>query len=220
MGDVKSDALVQAKTGTGKTIAFLLPALQNLLTGPELPPGQVGILIVSPTRELAMQIAEECDQLTASMQTRMSCHTAYGGTAKAGRMYKFMKESPAILVATPGRLIDYLSDPTVRKKFENVRTVVLDEADTMLETGHLIAVRQILKQIPPKSQGWQGLCFSATLPSKVKDVVHHILAPGYKHISTIDKNEPPTTVNVPQHSIIMPDIKDTFNFIQAFLQAE
>ncbi|KAE9971000.1 hypothetical protein EG328_005927 [Venturia inaequalis] len=220
MGDIKSDALVQAKTGTGKTIAFLLPALQNLLTGPKLPHGQVGILIISPTRELAVQIAEECDRLTASLPTHVDCHTAFGGTAKAASLKRFMKGNPAVLVATPGRLLDYLSDPSVRKKFTGIRTVILDEADTMLESGHLVSVRNILKQIPPKSEGWQGLCFSATLPSRVRDVVHHILAPGYKHISTIDENEPPTTANVPQHSIIIPDIKDTFNFIQAFLQTE
>lgn len=220
MGDVKNDALVQAKTGTGKTIAFLLPALQNLLTGPKLPAGQVGVLIISPTRELAMQIAKECDQLTASLPARLNCHTAFGGTAKASTLAKFMKGNPAVLVATPGRLEEYLSDPNVRKKFANVRTVILDEADTMLEAGFLVSVKRILKQIPPKSQGWQGMCFSATIPSKIKDVVHHLLAPGYKHISTIDKNEPPTTAGVPQHSIIIPDIGDTFSLVQAFLQTE
>lgn len=220
MGNVKKDALVQAKTGTGKTIAFLLPALQNLLTGPKLPFGQVGILIISPTRELATQIAKECDRLTSSLPTRLDCHTAFGGTAKASRLGKFMNGNPAVLVATPGRLDDYLSDPNVRRKFENVRTVILDEADTMLEAGFLVSVKKILKQIPPKSQGWQGLCFSATLPSKIKDVVHHILAPGYTHITTIDRNEPPTTARVPQHSIIIPDIRDTFSLVQAFLQTE
>jgi ATP-dependent RNA helicase MSS116 len=220
MGNVKNDALVQAKTGTGKTIAFLLPALQNLLTGPALPRGQVGILIISPTRELAMQIAKECDQLTASLSKRIDCHTAFGGTAKESRLNKFMKGNPTVLVATPGRLDDYLSASVVRSKFSNIRTVILDEADTMLEAGFLIAVKQILKKIPPKSQGWQGLCFSATIPSKIKDVVHHILAPGFKHISTIDENEPPTASRVPQHSIIIPQIKDTFGLVQAFLQAE
>jgi ATP-dependent RNA helicase MSS116 len=220
MGNVTNDALVQAKTGTGKTIAFLLPALQNLLTGPALPHGQVGILIISPTRELAMQIAKECDQLTASLPKRVDCHTAFGGTAKASRLNHFVKGNPTVLVATPGRLDDYLSDPIIRRKFDNVRTVILDEADTMLEAGFLLSVKKILTKIPPKSTGWQGLCFSATIPSKIKAVVHHILAPGFKHISTIDENEPPTTARVPQHSLIIPDIKDTFSLVQAFLQVE
>jgi ATP-dependent RNA helicase MSS116, mitochondrial len=70
---------VQAKTGTGKTTAFLLPALQSLVASEPVPQGQVAILILSPTRELAMQIAKECDQITAHLDQRVQCHTAYGG---------------------------------------------------------------------------------------------------------------------------------------------
>jgi len=73
-----SDCLVQAKTGTGKTIAFLLPALHALLKAP-LQRGQVGILIISPTRELALQIAKECDALTSQLSRQVECHTAFGG---------------------------------------------------------------------------------------------------------------------------------------------
>ena len=76
-----SDCLVQAKTGTGKTVAFLLPTLHSLLDGPPLPTGQVGILVLSPTRELALQIAKECDQLTSRLSRRLECHTAFGGNA-------------------------------------------------------------------------------------------------------------------------------------------
>ena len=77
----RSDCLVQAKTGTGKTVAFLLPTLHSLLASPQLPRGQVGILILSPTRELALQIAKECDQLTAQLPTILECHTAFGGNS-------------------------------------------------------------------------------------------------------------------------------------------
>src|ERR1700742_4593953 len=76
----QSDCVVQAKTGTGKTIAFLLPALQSLLTQSNVKRGQVAILILSPTRELALQIAKECDAVTTNLQPRPECHTAYGGT--------------------------------------------------------------------------------------------------------------------------------------------
>ena len=78
--DFRSDCLVQAKTGTGKTIAFLLPALHSLLKSGSLPKGKVGILVMSPTRELALQIAKECDQLTSQLPTKLQCHTAFGGT--------------------------------------------------------------------------------------------------------------------------------------------
>ena len=75
----RTDCLVQAKTGTGKTVAFLLPALHSLLSGPPLKRGNVGILIISPTRELALQIAKECNQLTSESSKPLECHTAFGG---------------------------------------------------------------------------------------------------------------------------------------------
>lgn len=76
----RSDCLVQAKTGTGKTVAFLLPTLHSLLASSLLPKGKVGVLIMSPTRELAMQITQECNQLTSQLPRPLECHTAYGGT--------------------------------------------------------------------------------------------------------------------------------------------
>lgn len=173
MPNFRADVLAQAKTGTGKTIAFLLPALHSLLTQPSLPKGQVAILILSPTRELALQIAKECDSLTAQLQQRPECHTAYGGTSKATEMRKFLNNDPKVLVATPGRLNDYLSDDYVAERFQNIQTLVLDEADTMLETGFLVAVNDILRRLPPKSKGWQGMCFSATVPPKVSEGETH-----------------------------------------------
>jgi ATP-dependent RNA helicase MSS116, mitochondrial len=103
-----------------------------------------------------------------------------------------MTGSPSVLVATPGRLKDYLSEEATQAKFDNLRTVILDEADTMLEQGFLQDVKHILRLLPPKSTGWQGMCFSATVPDKIMDVLKVVLMPGYAKISTIDKAEPPT----------------------------
>ena len=114
------------------------------------------------------------------------------GSARATALQKFMNGSPSVLVATPGRLKDYLSDEATRAKFSNVKTIVLDEADSMLEAGFLQDVKHILRLLPPKSSGWQGMCFSATVPDKIKDVLKVVLKPGYATISTIDKTEPPT----------------------------
>ncbi|KAK4990986.1 hypothetical protein LTR28_001405, partial [Elasticomyces elasticus] len=215
-----SDCLVQAKTGTGKTIAFLLPALQYLLTTQDVPHGQVGILILSPTRELALQIAKECDQLTAQLPKRFECHTAFGGTSRATNLNKFMHGNPTILAATPGRLNDYLSEEPIREKFKDMRTLILDEADTMLEQGFLIAINEILKRLPPKSMGWQGMCFSATMPEKIRGVVSKVLKAGYSHITTVEANETPTIEKVPQYSIVVPSVKDTFTALLALIQAE
>ncbi|KAI9775056.1 MAG: hypothetical protein M1835_005946 [Candelina submexicana] len=217
---LRSDCLVQAKTGTGKTTAFLLPALQSLLSSKSLPRGQVGVLILSPTRELALQIAKECDQLTSQLPRPIECHTAFGGTARASNLKKFMTGSPSILVATPGRLKDYLSEEEVAAKFNHIQTVILDEADTMLEQGFLQSVSHILHLLPPKSSGWQGMCFSATVPEKIKDVISRVLKPGYTTITTIDKSEPPTHARVPQYHVIIPSVKDTFAALLSLLQYE
>jgi ATP-dependent RNA helicase MSS116 len=217
----RSDCLVQAKTGTGKTVAFLLPALHCLIQGHnQVRRGQVAILIITPTRELAQQIAKSCDELTSQLSRPLECHIAVGGTARASAHSRFMNGDPSILVATPGRLKDYLSESETAEKLKDIQTLVLDEADTMLEAGFLADVKQILKLIPPKSTGWQGMCFSATLPPKVKDVVSVVLKPGYTSISTVDKNEPPTHERVPQYYVLMPFVAETFTTLSSLLAHE
>lgn len=125
---------MQAKTGTGKTIAFLLPAIQNTLRNPPAK-GLVSILVLSPTRELALQIAAEAQLLVSKLRPALEVHTAFGGTAKATILSKFKKGDPKILIATPGRLNEYLSEEDVIPKFKGIRTLVLDEADKMLDQG-------------------------------------------------------------------------------------
>ncbi|KAL5335845.1 P-loop containing nucleoside triphosphate hydrolase protein [Aspergillus crustosus] len=219
--DWRSDCLVQAKTGTGKTLAFLLPALHHFLQGQHSTPnGQVAILVITPTRELAQQIAKACDELTSQLARRLECHIAVGGTARASAHSKFMNGSPSVLVATPGRLKDYLSEPATADKLANIQTLVLDEADTMLEAGFLADVKEILRTLPPKKTGWQGMCFSATVPPKVKDVVNVVLKPGYTSISTIDENEAPTHERVPQYHVQIPTVADTFTGLTTLLQHE
>lgn len=131
---LKSDCLVQAKTGTGKTTAFLLPAIQNTLQDAPRK-GQVSILVMSPTRELALQIAAEASRLVSRLRSPLQIHTAFGGTAKASNLSRFRNGDPKILVATPGRLNDYLSEEDVRAKFDGMKTLILDEADRMLDAG-------------------------------------------------------------------------------------
>lgn len=215
-----SDCLVQAKTGTGKTAAFLLPALQNLLSGNMPRRGNVGILVICPTRELALQIAKECENITSRLPQKLECHTAFGGTQRASSLKRFTSGNPTILVATPGRLEDILGEEDVRDKFEDLKTLVLDEADRMLDAGFAPAIHKILRRLPPKSSGWQGMCFSATLPERVNDVVKCVLFPGYTSLSTIDPNEAPTVARVPQFSVTLPSVKQTFAGLLAVLVKE
>ncbi|KAF2834889.1 ATP-dependent RNA helicase MSS116 [Patellaria atrata CBS 101060] len=221
MSDFRADLLVQAKTGTGKTVAFLLPALQTLLISPYFPPGQVAILVISPTRELALQIAKECNQLTSKLSKRIECHTAFGGTARAANMNKFLKGFPTVLVVTPGRLKDYLTDPKAASKLWDIRTLILDEADTMLERGFLQDVKEILKALPPKREHhWQGMCFSATIPQKIRDVLNTVLDPNYVKISTFDEQDTPTIDTIAQYCVVMPSVEDTFTTLKSLIDSE
>jgi ATP-dependent RNA helicase MSS116 len=217
---LSSDCLVQAKTGTGKTAAFLLPAIQNLLSGNMPPRGGVGILVICPTRELALQIAKECQDITSRLPQKLECHTAFGGTQRASSLKRFTTGNPTILVATPGRLDDILGENEVRERLRGLKTLVLDEADRMLDAGFAPAILKILKRLPPKNDGWQGMCFSATLPERVNDVVKCVLFPGYTSLSTIDPNEAPTVARVPQFFVSLTSIKQTFAALLAVLQKE
>ena len=215
-----SDCLVQAKTGTGKTVAFLLPTLNRILQARNQRKGDVSVLIISPTRELAMQIKAECDMLTARVRPALECHTAFGGTKKEKHLADFLSGNPTVLVATPGRLNDYLSDEHVASKFSNLQSLILDEADTMLEAGFLPAITEVLRRIPPKSAGWQGMCFSATVPEKIKPVLGKVLKPGYTSLSTVDPNEVPTIEAVDQYSVIAPTISDVLPTLAALIEQE
>ncbi|KAH5015624.1 ATP-dependent RNA helicase [Parastagonospora nodorum] len=217
---LSSDCVVQAKTGTGKTVAFLLPAIQNLLAGNMPPRGKVAILVVCPTRELALQIAKECNGVTACLPRKMECHTAFGGTSRASNLKAFLNGNPTILVATPGRLDDILGEEHVRERFTHLKTVVLDEADQMLDAGFAPAVKKILRRIPPKSDGWQGMCFSATLPKEVLDIAKIVLFPGFTHLTTVDPNEVPTHERVPQYFLSVPNVGQTFAALSALIQEE
>ncbi|KAL8673684.1 MAG: hypothetical protein Q9168_001899 [Polycauliona sp. 1 TL-2023] len=218
--DMGSDCLVQAKTGTGKTVAFLLPAIQNTLRNRPAK-GLVSILVLSPTRELALQIAAEANLLVSKINPTLEVHTAFGGTSKATILGKFKRGDPKILIATPGRLNDYLSEGDVMTRFSSIRTVVLDEADRMLDQGFLPDILKILKALPSKQTGnWQGMCFSATIPSQMKQVFSNILKPDHAKVSTIDASEPPTLEKVPQYSIMVPNVKDTFTALYSLLQEE
>lgn len=174
---------MQAKTGTGKTTAFLLPAIQNTII--EAPSrGQVAILILSPTRELALQIAAEASRLVSRLRTPLQIHTAFGGTAKASNLNNFRNGDPKILVATPGRLNDYLSESDVRARFHGMKTLILDEADRMLDAGFLPDILKVLHALPSKKNGWQGMCFSATLPPRIQQVLSNVLKENHVSIST------------------------------------
>ena len=154
------DLLGIAQTGTGKTAAFALPILQHILTNRIIPaPKTVRTLILSPTRELASQIADSFKTYSKGMG--LSIATIYGGV-KYGPQYKALAGGLDILVATPGRLIDHLEQKTI--DLRGVEFFVLDEADQMLDLGFVKPIRQIATKLSHKRQ---NLFFSATMPKEI-----------------------------------------------------
>ncbi len=159
------DVLATAQTGTGKTLAFLIPAMERL-TQREIS-RQVSILILVPTRELAMQVHEQYEKL----RSRKAAPAALviGGMSE-NRQIQAIRKGANIVVATPGRLEDYLRRKLV--DLRNVRTLVLDEADRMLDMGFLPTIRRIVAALPRERQ---TLCFSATMEASVASLVNEYM---------------------------------------------
>ncbi|HEY6461814.1 MAG TPA: DEAD/DEAH box helicase, partial [Polyangiaceae bacterium] len=159
------DVLGCAPTGTGKTAAFVLPLLEALASKPS--GGRIRALIVTPTRELAAQIAERISVYGRHQGARYA--VIYGGVGQRGQEVA-LGRSPEILVATPGRLLDLMEQGFVR--LDGVEHLVLDEADRMLDMGFVRDVRRICAAIPAKRQ---TLLFSATIPADIQELASRML---------------------------------------------
>lgn len=204
----RSDVLAQAKTGTGKTIAFLLPAIQTLLNR-QTPPGRyISLLVISPTRELAMQIAKEAEALLQRLPQYSVC-LSIGGTNKNTEEKRIIKGCD-ILIGTPGRLYDHLGNSDIiAERAQKLDTLVLDEADRLLDMGFLGDLKKIFRCLPDRAvTPRQGMLFSATIAPHVEQVAHLALSKDYKFISTISKGEINTHERVPQHLVVVPSFAD------------
>lgn len=159
------DVMGLAQTGTGKTAAFALPVLQKLLTSPSSQRGPQ-VLILAPTRELAMQINESFSSL--AKQTHIRSDIIIGGVGM-GPQIKALKSSQ-VIVACPGRLVGLINKGVV--DFTAINTLVLDEADRMLDMGFLPDIKKIIARLPAKRQ---NLLFSATMPKSILVFAKRIL---------------------------------------------
>lgn len=154
------DIIAQAQTGTGKTLAFLLPLLETITSGVST----IQVLILTPTRELALQISEVAKKLVVTKEIQVL--EIYGGR-NIGSQLKKLNGPVQMVIATPGRLIDHLERQSI--DLGAVRSVVIDEADQMLLTGFKNEVERILQKTPHNRQ---TLCFSATMTPNVKRLAH------------------------------------------------
>jgi ATP-dependent RNA helicase DeaD len=152
------DVIGQAQTGTGKTAAFALPILEKI----DKDNPNIQALVISPTRELAIQTQEQIYRLGKDEHAKVQ--VVYGG-ADIRRQINSLKSHPQVLVGTPGRLLDHMNRRTV--KLDHVKMLVLDEADEMLNMGFLDDIESIIKAIPNERQ---TMLFSATMPPEIKRV--------------------------------------------------
>jgi ATP-dependent RNA helicase DeaD len=163
------DVIAQAQTGTGKTFAFILPILEKI----NPLDAHVQALIVTPTRELALQITDEFEKLTRDM-AGVDVLAVYGGQ-DVDKQLKKLKKNVQIVVGTPGRLLDHIGRGTVQ--LSQVSFLVLDEADQMLHIGFLNEVEDIIKETPKTRQ---TMLFSATMPEEIRTLANkHMRKPEY-----------------------------------------
>jgi ATP-dependent RNA helicase DeaD len=167
------DVLGQAQTGTGKTAAFLLPFMNRWRGGD---PSKPQALVLAPTRELAVQVAEEAEKLAPSRHFKTVA--VYGGQRFGGQLAK-LRQGCTLIVGTPGRVLDHLDRGTI--SLEKVRFVVLDEADRMLDIGFRPQIERIMRRLP---EGRQTLLMSATLPADViKIKSRYMIDPEHVNVS-------------------------------------
>ncbi|MDN7246550.1 DEAD/DEAH box helicase [Planococcus shenhongbingii] len=163
LGMEGKDIIGQAQTGTGKTTAFGIPLIEKIDTKD----GNVQGLVIAPTRELAIQVSEELYRLGQDKNVRIL--SVYGGQ-EISRQIRALKNRPQIIVGTPGRLLDHINRRTL--KLDNVNTLILDEADEMLNMGFIEDIQTIMSSVPDTRQ---TLLFSATMPDAIRRIAEKFM---------------------------------------------
>lgn len=205
------DVLGAAKTGSGKTLAFLIPAVEMLSALRFKPRNGTGVIIVSPTRELALQIFGVARELMAHHSQTYGI--VIGGANRRAEAEKLTK-GVNLIVATPGRLLDHLQN-TQGFVFKNVKALVIDEADRILEVGFEDEMRQIIKILPKDER--QTMLFSATQTTKVEDLARISLRPGPLYINVDNTKEHSTVAGLEQGYVIC-DSDKRFLLLFSFLK--
>lgn len=173
------DLIAAAQTGTGKTAGFVLPILDRLMQGQTQRKKRIRALILVPTRELAIQVADNVKQY--AQYTELTSLAMYGGVDEQAQKQQLI-DGVGVLVATPGRLLDMYAQRAVH--FDEIEVVVLDEADRMLDMGFIEAINKIIQRLPTEAQ---FLLFSATLSNKVRELAK--TAVGEAHEISIAANQ-------------------------------
>lgn len=197
------DMFACAQTGTGKTAAFAIPILQQLHTLPRTK--GIKALVVTPTRELALQIEENCRTYGKYLQLRSAA--IFGGVSQA-KQVAALKAGVDVLIATPGRLLDLCDQGYIQ--LNTIRILVLDEADRMLDMGFVNDVKKIVAKVPKERQ---TLLFSATIPTPIRKLADSLL----HHPEEIVVNPVSSTAQTVSQSVYFVDKKEKVNLLVKLL---
>ncbi len=198
------DLLGCAQTGTGKTAAFALPILQGLAKSGGRK-SRIRTLVLTPTRELAAQIADSFN--TYGRHLRLTCTVIFGGVSQR-KQEKALRKNPDIVVATPGRLLDLMEQRLI--SLGGLEYFILDEADRMLDMGFIHDVRRVLDVLPAKRQ---SLFFSATMPPAVAKLADRLLTNPVR----VEVTPPATTVDLIDQSLMFVDKNDKRRLLDTIL---
>ncbi|KAJ3201241.1 hypothetical protein HDU67_001470 [Dinochytrium kinnereticum] len=195
------DLLVRAKTGTGKTLAFLVAAYENVMKKGGFGGRSASVLILSPTRELALQISNEAKRFV--LGRGLTVRTLIGGEDRKRQKTAITMDGKVnFIVATPGRLIDFLqTERVMKKRMEELKVVIFDEADQLLEMGFREAMETISGFLPESRQTFM---FSATLSTPIRKIADRVLKQDRISLDTVPVDDVPTHMNVKQTYIVAP----------------
>ncbi|XP_076897196.1 DEAD-box ATP-dependent RNA helicase 31-like isoform X2 [Bidens hawaiensis] len=199
------DVLAKARTGTGKTVAFLLPSIEVVVNSPPVARDQkwpqIQVLVICPTRELASQAAMEANKLL-KYHPSVGVQVVIGGTRIATEQRRLQTNPCQILVATPGRLKDHIMNTSgFATRVKGVKVLVLDEADHLLDMGFRKDIEIIISAVPKQRQ---TLLFSATVPPEVRQICHIALKRDHEYINTVEEGSEETHTQVQQKHMIAP----------------
>ncbi|KAL9270825.1 DEAD-box ATP-dependent RNA helicase 26-like protein [Drosera capensis] len=199
------DVMAKAKTGTGKTVAFLLPTIEVVVNSPAVnrddKRSPVLVVVICPTRELATQAAVEANKLL-KYHPSIGVQVVMGGTSLGMEQKRIQNNPCQILVATPGRLKDHLQNTSgFATRVMGVKVLVLDEADRLLDMGFRKDLERIIAALPKQRQ---TLLFSATIPEDVRRICHMALKTDHEFINTVQKGSEDTHSQVKQMHLAAP----------------
>uniref|UniRef100_A0A7S4AEW1 ATP-dependent RNA helicase n=1 Tax=Pseudo-nitzschia australis TaxID=44445 RepID=A0A7S4AEW1_9STRA len=201
------DCLAKAKTGTGKTLAFMIPTIEKIMASMSNNARQrsdICCLVISPTRELAQQIGTETERLLSFHERHLKKVVVCVGGTNKNKDVKSLSGTTPIVVATPGRLLDHLQTSGLAERMARLDTLIFDEADQLLDMGFRPDIERILRLLQPSRETRQTLLFSATIPDSVSEIAGIAMRRDYNFVDTVGEDSEQTHLHVQQQLMVTP----------------